>query len=430
MDKFYYFQKLTAILSKLNSLKKWQLMLYIFIIAEIMTFALNYSQSLIWWGHVNQDLLLIGTIDAAVIVLILGPLLIYSITLMTKFEEYRKSSIEQSLAERKYRHYIENSLDIVTVVDKNGFIKYESPSVEKVLGYNPGELIGRSVFDFLHPDEREYIINLFVQKVSEYNSSATAEMKMLKRNGTWIDLSVSGRNLLHDDIVDGIVLNSRDITDFKETHIKLSRLLEEKKTLIREIHHRVKNNFQSISSMLYLQASMIEDDNLKEVLNVSRNRVHSLAILHDNLQLAEDVSAVNLLTYFSRLTDSIVKSYLSGKQNIKIEVNIDSSYELDTDQSILLGLIFNELISNIFKHAFPGGREGVVKIHFSRSGGTNLFSVRDNGIGLPENFDVDKSSSLGLKIVKTFSTQLEGEFSFSNNNGMEFLLKFPQRANR
>lgn len=425
MGKYFFIQKLSVILSKINGIKKWQLVLYLFVIAELMTFTLNSTQSIIWWGYVNTDLILIGTIDAAVIVAILGPILIYLVSQMTRFEEYRKDTIAQSKIEQKYRHYIENAPDIITVLDKNGFIKYESPSIEKMLGYQPNELIGKNVFDYLHPDELDYIHNVFKQKINEYNSSAAMELRFLKRNGTWINLSVSGRNLLHDEVIDGIVLNSKDITDLKQTQTKLLRLLDEKKTLIREIHHRVKNNFQSVSSMLLLQATMIEDEKLHEILNVSRNRVHSLAILHESLQETEDVSSVNLLNYFQRLIDSIGKSYKTEIQNITLEVNIDAKFELQTNQSIQLGLIFNELISNIFKHAFPYNQSGNVQINFDRSRGTNYFMVKDNGVGLKQSFDINTSNSLGLKIVRMISKQLEGEFSFKSNKGTEFILKFP-----
>jgi PAS domain S-box-containing protein len=133
--------------------------------------------------------------------------LIYLVSQITRFEEYRKEILAQSQAEQKYRLYIENALDIVTVLDKNGFIKYESPSIEKMLVYQPSEMIGKNVFDFIHQDEREYLYKIFKEKISEHNSSATLELRFLKRNGTWSNLSVSGRNLLHNELVDGVVLN-------------------------------------------------------------------------------------------------------------------------------------------------------------------------------------------------------------------------------
>jgi PAS domain S-box-containing protein len=426
MNKSYLLQKTSKAFSKFIRIKKWQLLLYLFILTEAMAFSLNFIQSYLWWGYINIELLYIGTIDAAVIVIILGPALIYLVSQITRFEEYRKEAHIQSQAEQKYRHYIENAIDIVTVLDKNGFIKYESPSIEKMLGYQPNEMIGKNVFDFIHPDEREYLYKIFKEKISEHNSSATMELRFLKRNGTWANLSVSGRNLLHNELVDGIVLNSRDISELKESQAKLSQLLEEKKILIKEIHHRVKNNFQSVSSMLFLQASMLTDESLKEILNVSRNRVHSLAIIHEKLQESEDASNVNLMTYFQRLLESIEKSYQTPDHKITIKFNMPEDIVLPVNQSVQIGLIFNELISNIFKYAFPDNREGIITINFERSKGMHSLIVKDNGIGLPSDFDISQSKRLGLKLIELISKQLNGDFSYNSKEGTEFTLTFPQ----
>lgn len=425
MNKIYLLQKSSKAFSKFIRIKRWQILLYLFIVTEAMAFSLNFIQSYLWWGYINIELLYIGTIDAAVIVAVLGPGLIYLVSQVTRFEEYRKEVQTQSQAEQKFRHYIENAVDTVTVLDKNGFIKYESPSIEKMLGYQPDEVIGKNVFDFIHPDEREYVYKIFKEKISEYNSSATLELRFLKRNGTWATLSVSGRNLLHNELVDGVVLNSRDISELKESQAKLSQLLEEKKLLIKEIHHRVKNNFQSVSAMLSLQANMLTDENLKEILNVSRNRVHSLAIIHEKLQESEDVSNVNLLVYFQRLLDNIEKSYQVPGQKIDIKFNMLPDVLLPVNQSVQLGLIFNELISNIFKYAFPDNREGTITIIFERSKEKYSFIVKDNGIGLPARFNISQSKRLGLKLIELISKQLDGDFSYNSKEGTEFTLTFP-----
>ncbi len=426
MRKFFFMHKISTLISKLIRIKRWQLLIVLFIVANVMTFILNYTQSYLWWGYINIDLLYIGTIDAAVIVAVLGPILVILISQITRFEQFKKETDARSEAEAKYRHYIENSLDIVTVLDHNGIIKYESPSIEKMLGYQPSEMVGKSVFDFLHPDEREYVYNLFKEKITEYNSSTTIEVRYLKRNGDWANLTVSGRNLLHDRIVDGIVLNSKDISDLKETQNKLFRLLEEKKILIKEIHHRVKNNFHSVSSMLYLQSQMVSNEKLKEILNVSCNRIHTLALLHEKLQASEDVSSVNFLSYIQRLLEDIKVSYQTSERDISINLIVDSKIDIPTDQSIHLGLIINELLSNIFKYAFPENRKGIIVIQFEQIKKRNYLLIKDNGIGIPQDFDVKSSNSLGLRIVEMITKQLQGEFSIRRNDGTEFTVRFPQ----
>jgi PAS domain S-box-containing protein len=425
MSKFYFLHKSSTLFSKLIRIKRWQLVLYIFIIANLMTFVLNFTQSYIWWGYINIDLLYIGTIDAAIIVVVLGPIIVLLTSQITRFEEYRNETEARSEAEKKYRLYIENALDIVTVLDENGLIKYESPPIEKMLGYHANEMVGKSVFEFLHPDEREYVYKLFKEKVAEYNSSATLEIRFLKRNGGWVNLTVSGRNLLHDKIVNGLVLNSKDISDLKETQLKLSQLLKEKEILIKEIHHRVKNNFQSVSSMLSLQAQMETNVQLKEMINVSCNRIHSLALIHEKLQESEDVSNVNLLTYFQRLIDNIKLSYQAAQNNISINLNVDADIELATDKSVQLGLIMNELLSNIFKYAFPDNRQGIIIVQLGRSKQMNYLLVKDNGIGLPSDFNISSTKSLGIKIVEMLTKQLQGNLSYQRKDGTEFIIKFP-----
>ncbi|MFA7419139.1 MAG: histidine kinase dimerization/phosphoacceptor domain -containing protein [Melioribacteraceae bacterium] len=295
-----------------------------------------------------------------------------------------------------------------------------------MLGYQPNEMIGKSVFDFLHPDEREYVYKLFKEKITEYNSSSTLEVRFLKRNGDWANLTVSGRNLLHDNIVDGIVLNSKDISDLKETQNKLFKLLEEKKILIREIHHRVKNNFQSVSSMLYLQAQMVTDELLKEILNVSCNRIHTLALIHEKLQESEEVSSVNCLSYLQRLLEDIKVSYQAKDRDITINLSVNANIDLPTNQSIHLGLIINELLSNIFKYAFPDNRKGVIIIHFDQSKKNNYLLIKDNGIGIPQDFKIKNSRSLGIRIVEMITKQLNGEISVVRKEGTEFTIRFPQ----
>jgi two-component system, sensor histidine kinase PdtaS len=170
---------------------------------------------------------------------------------------------------------------------------------------------------------------------------------------------------------------------------------------------------------------MVSDQNLKEILNVSCNRIYSLALIHEKLQESENVSSVNLNSYFQRLLDIIRSSYQTIGKEIIINLNVEMEIELPTDQSIQLGLILNELVSNIFKYAFPDNRQGIITINFDMRNQVNYFLVKDNGIGFPDGFDIQKSSSLGLKIVKLFVGQLHGELTYKNKNGAEFNIKFP-----
>lgn len=198
----------------------------------------------------------------------------------------------------------------------------------------------------------------------------------------------------------------------------------EKEILLKEIHHRVKNNLQTISSLLSLQSYNIADPRVKDAVKESQDRVKSMALIHQMLYQQEKLSIIDFGKYLHQLADSIASGYGSPGGNISCIVEC-KGVELDIDTAIPLGLIANELIVNAYKYAFNPSEKGELVVSLTSDGNHKYtFTVRDNGRGMPENFRIDKAQTLGLRLVSLLTRQLRGDIKFNNNNGTGFIITF------
>lgn len=216
------------------------------------------------------------------------------------------------------------------------------------------------------------------------------------------------------------------IRTLKTERDRLAASLGEKDTLLKEVHHRVKNNLQVIASLLRLQADGIGDPRLTAALMESQNRVESMALVHEQLYETEDLREVDLARHASLLALNLVHSYTVDEGRISWNVSIEP-VPLAVDRAIPAGLILNELISNAFKHAFPGGRQGSLSIEGRRRGGSVVLEVRDDGVGMPEGADPARPKSLGLEIVAILTRQLKGTFEIEGDCGALFRVTFPEK---
>jgi len=191
--------------------------------------------------------------------------------------------------------------------------------------------------------------------------------------------------------------------------------LNEKDILLREIHHRVKNNLQVISSLLSLQSRQIKNEDIKQAINEGRNRVRSMALIHQNLYQKENLTGVSVLHYLNKLTSELFDTYNISEDRVKLKLNIED-IDLDVETMVPLGLIINELVSNSLKHAFPDLREGEIKVSLKESKKSILLSIQDNGIGTTQEI-MENSKSFGNRLIKAFTNKLQGEFSVQQNNG-------------
>jgi two-component sensor histidine kinase len=214
----------------------------------------------------------------------------------------------------------------------------------------------------------------------------------------------------------------------REHSQNLQNSLSEKEVLLKEIHHRVKNNLQVISSLLYLNAKKFKDRETQDIFKESQNRVKSIALVHERLYQSKDLGKIDFKEYVTRLTDDLFRSYAVNQSIVKLVISIDKIF-ISIDTAVPCGLIINEIISNSLKYAFPNAEElqkdCEIKIEFkSDEKNESLLTISDNGIGLPEGIDVKKTKSLGLQLVDTLIDQLEGTMEIDLRTGTKFKIRF------
>jgi two-component sensor histidine kinase len=226
----------------------------------------------------------------------------------------------------------------------------------------------------------------------------------------------------------GLVLAHVDITARKQAEHQLRAALREKDLLLREVAHRVKNNLQVISSLLHLQADTIDDPRLGTLFRESQARLHSMALVHDLLQQAENVSRINLAHYAARLTDELARTYAIDPARITLETTLEDVW-VGLDTATPCGLLLHELLSNCFKHAFPGKRAGRVRVALrATEGQTLMLQVGDTGCGFPEDLDFRATESLGLQLVCALADQLQGTIALERAEGTHVTVRFPLLA--
>ncbi|HEY6161897.1 MAG TPA: PAS domain S-box protein [Bacteroidia bacterium] len=216
-----------------------------------------------------------------------------------------------------------------------------------------------------------------------------------------------------------------DITEKKLAEERIKQSLHEKEVLLKEVHHRVKNNLQVISSILNLQSSYVKDKNTLAMLKESQNRIKSMAFIHESLYQTKDFSNINFSEYVTNLSRNLVHSYEMSEGNIALALDIDNVF-LNLDQSIPCGLIINELITNSLKYAFRGRKKGLITVSVKKKGDDMRISIADNGVGLPQKVDYKNTESLGLQLVVTLTEQLNGKIKLERNKGTKFTIAFKQ----
>ncbi|MFC2112772.1 sensor histidine kinase, partial [Bacteroidota bacterium] len=205
---------------------------------------------------------------------------------------------------------------------------------------------------------------------------------------------------------------------------QLQESLGEKEVLLKEIHHRVKNNLQIISSLLNLQSRDVSDEAVQDAVKEGQSRVKSMALIHQMLYQSEQISCIRFGEYLEQLTSSLASMY-RGQRDIQCKVSADG-IELDIDTAIPLGLIINELVSNSYKYAFAGRASGKITIELVKSNGSYTLEVSDNGIGMPEDASQGNTNSLGIKLVNILTSQLGGILEQGTAEGTSFIIKFEE----
>ena len=321
---------------------------------------------------------------------------------------------------------LENMNEGVNLVKaSDGIIVYTNTQFNNLFGYEHGELVGRHVSVLNAPVEvtPEEKAKEIIRELND-NGNWAGEICNIRKDGTafWCRANVSRFN--HPEYGEVWVSVHEDITKRKNAEEQIKASLKEKEVLLNEIHHRVKNNLQVISSLLDMSSMQTQNQETIELFAESRNRVESMALIHSQLYESERFDEIDMERHIQELSGNLLKIY-SKEKTITLDINSANVY-LPVTQAVPCALVLNELISNSLKHAYRDGQQGTISISMQQSNnGTTLLKVKDNGAGIPEEIDIERTKSLGLKLARNIvNKQLNGKIKIIRNRGTELTIEF------
>ncbi len=345
--------------------------------------------------------------------------IIFSIYL-NDITERKKSEriIEES--EKRFRLMADTSPVMVWMTDVNNRLEYINKTKLDFLGKKFNELTNEAWLETRHPEER----NKFLKELSDAakeKRSFSLEIRIKNKDGDyrWL-IDTAAPRFLDDGTFIGFIGSGFDITEEKNSRISLKKSLKEKEVLLREIHHRVKNNLQVISSLLNLQKNYISDPAILDIFRSSQNRIRSMALLHEKLYQQNNLIEIDLSDYIQDLISNLFDSY-NLSSHISLKLNI-TDIHLDVDLSLNIGLIINELVSNALKHAFKEREKGEIFVELINVEKTDQLEliVTDDGVGIPEDYNLNESKTFGLELVSALIQQYEGSMKINRNDKTEF----------
>jgi PAS domain S-box-containing protein len=314
--------------------------------------------------------------------------------------------------------------DALLLVSPGGTIGSVNQAALELLGCEESELIGQPIETIFTPEEKARFKGTWLEQLVTAGSISDTEVIFKTKDVGEIPISLSGSVMRDEDGTErGIVYVGRDLTERKKAEEQIKASLREKEVLLKEIHHRVKNNLQVISSLLYLQSKNIKDRQTFEMFQESQYRVRSMVLVHERLYQSPDLAKVDFAEYVRSLANYLFRSYGVNTNVIQLRTSVDDVL-LGIDTAITCGLILNELISNSLKHAFPDGRPGEVRIELRADDDQLTLMISDNGVGFPGDLDFRDTQSLGLQLVNTLVEQIEGTIELDRSGGTAFEIRF------
>lgn len=328
-------------------------------------------------------------------------------------------------SEEMYRSLVKTLPDAVTMTDLEGNINYVSPRTLELHGFNnENELLGKSAFELIDPSEHEIAMKN-LKKTLDDGFARNLEYTLKNKDGSTFT-GLLNTALIKDAHGEpkSFIATMRDISERKQTEEQIKKSLDEKEVLLREIHHRVKNNIQVISSMLHLYSAYIKDEPYLEAFHDIQNRIKSMALIHEKLYQTKDMAQVDFNEYIKDLVNSLFRFYGININKIKPKIEV-KGISLGLDAGIPCGLIINELVSNSLKHGFGQDMEGMIHIKMKPENKNAVaLIVSDNGKGFPQDFDFKNTKTFGLQLVITLVEQLGGNIELNNKGGTEFKITF------
>lgn len=386
------------------------------------------------------------------------PILVRKSTSVRESLDRQNSSIIK--AEGSYMNLLKAVPDIVYVLDGDGCFAYVNDAISQ-LGWKPEELIGKHFAEIVHPDDlpevcRSIVLRryegvktggdsapkLFDERRSGDRMTRGLDLRLRHRSGdtwskaavdSWGEISSLGVNLPEfQGAGTGTIGIIHDVSEHRELELKMTKELEARDLLLKEIHHRVKNNLQVVSSLLSLESDCVEDERAKSVFIECQTQVQSMSLVHEQIYRGSSLEGVEASGYFARLAEYLAGVHDAKARGIQIEVTA-TDLVLPIDAAMPLSIITTELVSNSFKHGFPDSRGGCVSISLHRDDTSYEFSVKDDGIGFAASSmtsrTAGKNKGIGMDLIEALAGQLGGTMERRDSQGAHTVLHFPVKEN-
>lgn len=338
----------------------------------------------------------------------------------------KRKKVETTMMQNNQRleALIESSPMAIAVNDTDGKLTLWNHAAEQTYGWNRKEVLGKPSPEVPENRQREHYDLLDKVLSGEYLKSVELERK--RKDGSKIYISLSAAPLYDSDgKVEQVITFAHDISEAKVSRETIRKSLKEKNVLLSEIHHRVKNNMAVISSLLSLKAQEQTDPKISELLMESENRIKSMAMIHEKLYQTDTFAEIEFGSYLNELAMHIAGHYDGLDAEVTIDIRAEEVY-LEITQAVPCGLLANEMLTNGYKHAFPGYTRGTIEITFSLKGDICELYYKDDGVGLPDEVISGHGDvSLGLNLIQGLSKQMKGELEMGNDNGAYYRLTFP-----
>ncbi|MCP4660842.1 MAG: PAS domain S-box protein [bacterium] len=341
----------------------------------------------------------------------------------------KRSEWELRENEAKLRHIYENSPVMMHSIDEEARIYNVNEKWLEEMGFTRDEVIGRKIDFLMTPESAQRAVREEIPRFWREGYARDVPYQLVKKDGTVIDVLVncsattdpSGRCISLSVV--------HDVTEQKRAAEQVATSLKEKEVLLREVHHRVKNNMQVVISLLRLQSRTIRSEPAREALANSQNRIKAMALIHETLYQSENLSGITLRSYVHRLVRNLSSAHGPRGRSAQLVVDVGDA-ALDIDTAVPVGLIINELVSNSLKHAFPDRKPGEIRVAVHPAAEDEIeLAVSDDGVGLPEEIDPRSAATLGLRLVARLAEdQLGGKLEIGRAGGTCCTVRFHQKT--
>ena len=328
-------------------------------------------------------------------------------------------------SEEKWRALSACSPVGIFTCDANGRVTYTNPRCHEIGDFTLEASLGEGFATVIHAEDRDRIVSQWFAQAKAGQPYAD-EFRVVDREGgvRWVRVQTAPI-VFNDRTLMGHTGTVEDITQQKQAEAQIKASLREKEALLKEIHHRVKNNLQIVSSLIYLQAQRIEDPKVRQIFEDSQSRISAMALVHDNLYRSQSLSRINLSEYIQTLTASLFYTYRIQADGVQLKVNIDDNILITLDKAIPCGLVLNELMTNALKHGFSDGTTGEIAVTLKKVSNNQIhLTVENDGSNLPEAFELKTIQSMGLRLVHELVNQLQGHLELDKTDKTRFTVTF------